>query len=229
MVDIKYKRCYNYCQYRNGMLFYNGRMTTMKLRHYSFVRMKVGEQGALGLTTMYDTKNVVKDSNYYVSALGEIYGREGFEDGTTIYTGPVAESTKEYVRTRSSSKYVLVQKDPDYVEFENAIMRRIPILDNWSIVVNRELGVCIKGIIRENSEPFLKKVISQVGPFLTLADGSYIFVDWISISKKQLKNMAFAVDMGLVRKRPFCLVGFEPFVMMEDWAIVNGLSEISFK
>lgn len=197
----------------------------MKLERYAFVRMKNGGKGVLGVAEESEIGISAEKNKGRIVAVGNVYGREGFNDGSCIRTSVIKEIKDGYAYTYSGSKYKLGEKNHDYAKFEDAIRRGIPILDDWSVVVDKKMDVCVHGTIRETKEPFKGKVISQDGPILTFSDGYRVFVDWIATDGEQLAYIAFAVKMGIIQGRSFCQIGIEPYLLKEDWDFVNEYEE----
>ena len=66
---------------------------------------------------------------------GNVYGRPGFPDGSTIRTSAIASLNELEATTKSGSVYELDGVCPDYKDFLEAHERGIEILSNWNLAL----------------------------------------------------------------------------------------------
>ena len=154
-----------------------------------------------------------------LGVVGKVYNR-GWKDGAVIRTAPITEILEGRVKTRFGVEYELGSKHPDFLAFEEAVKKGIPILRNWALGAIDDGSIYIQGNIGEyeGAQPnFRKKVVSQEGRIVTLYDGSNIFVDWFSTRSSQEFALFKVFGAKEASGRPFCGMGFEPYIFSNNW------------
>ena len=84
-------------------------------------------------------------------------------------------------------KYILGKKHPDYIAYLNAVKAGYPILREWELVGNRNLGYTIQAKL-QNKIIFVD-IYYQDSNFIFDKEGRGYFVDWFSWSKVYMEKI----------------------------------------
>lgn len=107
---------------------------------------------------------------------GEVYGQEGFKNGSRIRTSTIVNVKDSVAITSSGSAYELGSMHPDYAEILSAMEEGIPVIKDWSLKGNLRDGYVITGHVGDDT--VTGKVSSQEGNFITLDDNKDYLVIW---------------------------------------------------
>lgn len=138
----------------------------MKLENYFFVnnRLNPSVVGAIRLA-------------------GNVFGREGVEDGHTLYSSSVVRNDGKTATTFTGSVYELGKMHPDYTDLLKAIENDVPIISQCGYITNENFpdgttGLQIDGEIvaikdgeyvhSNQGHWFVGKIIGQKENFLTI-------------------------------------------------------------
>ena len=134
-----------------------------------------------------DHKRVVIPSEEERYALGgNVYGRDGFKDGTSIMTSRIVSTEGKIAKTASGSEYELGNMHPDYAELLEAKKAGIPILNSWSLSGNLRDGYILTGQMGE--ETVMGLVTEQEGNYVVIA-GVKDYVIWRSLDIDPVSEM----------------------------------------
>ena len=156
----------------------------MELKNWALIRRKMDDTGGLVLPQDY---NIV-----HSYALGEGYGRQGFEDGKPIVTSKVVGVRPDKIITVNGSEYKLGEMHPDYEGFIEAYKKGVPILKDWGFICGKIYGHIFRNnnyefIPDECEEDFVEgEVVSQdleknLCTLATEQGNKEVYVDWLSI------------------------------------------------
>ncbi len=163
----------------------------MRLEKWALIRRTTNESTG-GLVLPQDYEKVKSHG------LGDSYGRERMEDGSTITTSKVVELSETKLITRSGSEYELGEMHPDYLSFIEACQKGIPVLKDWEFSHGVLYGRLFNNGNYESEELFDKaaisgKVIKQdIENNLCTLQTSHgemsVYVDWHAISENMLMD-----------------------------------------
>ena len=138
--------------------------------------------------------------------VGNVFGREDFEEGELIETSQVEKLEGGVATTESGTKYVLRKVHPDYEDLLRSIEDGTPILDDWSLTGTSRSGYIISGI--SGGERVSGEVTMQEGNFVWIDDVKY-YVIWTNISSKHGFGLMLGELCGMSLRRDF-----EPYMGM---------------
>lgn len=101
---------------------------------------------------------------YAYRLAGNVFGREGVEDGSMLYTSYIASHDDKTATTESGSVYELGQIHPDYTDMLKKIESGIPIITQCSIITNEIFPDGTTGLHVD-------------GEIMSVKDGDYIHSD----------------------------------------------------
>ena len=131
----------------------------------------------------YTQKPLVETQSFLI---GEIYGREGFSDGSLISTSRVKDINKEKAMTKSGSIYNLGNEAKSYELFKEALQNNKPVITNWIIGLDGDRNFVLSANMLVDGEvTYIEDII--IGQDLDthsidLAKSGNVFVDWPSIN-----------------------------------------------
>lgn len=150
--------------------------------------------------------------NGNVRLYGEVYGNPEFEEGEFVKTSIVVQYDGVLAKTKSGNEYILIQEAPQYLNFLKAKERECIIVKNWSVDNGKIVGTTLTGQKIEG------KVATQNTRtnICTLADGTKIFVDWLS------RDPMYNPQPGSYKFWVFCIENCMPDIFCEHYHLFRS-------
>lgn len=145
----------------------------------------------------------------------------GIYNGELIRTSPIVAFDGNSVTTASGNIYKLGKKHPDYVLFENTLLKDYPIIRDWSmgfLYDDQWTPYYMEGTIYHwhTKKHIAKEIASQnlEERTVTFTDGTTAFVDYLAMSSKQIEKFHSAPDVEL---ESFCGIRCVPNFAETKW------------